>query len=95
MVVVVLPYLCMFNDPSPPVKYCRRQGRFATFHRVKININHAANQVFIGIHCRGVIAVFPKGSIPVFTTIVSLGCPSDHKLQGTWNNLMVLIPIRK
>ncbi len=52
MVAIVLPILWMLNDPSP--------------HHIQININHAANQVFIGIHCRDMIAVFPKGSMPLF-----------------------------
>jgi hypothetical protein len=62
---------------------------------VKININHATNQVFIGIHCRCMVTVFPKGSIPVLATVESLGCSSGHKLQRTRNNIMIFISIHE
>jgi hypothetical protein len=62
-------------------------GYYAGANHVEIDIDKAADQVFISLNSISVIAVFPEGSIPSLALIEFLGGSPGDQLKALWDDI--------
>lgn len=63
----------------------------ASADHVKVDINKAADQVFIALNSSSVIAVLPEGSLSFLALIELLGGSPGDQLQALWDDIRPVI----